>query len=354
MKRMKVLLCLGMVIMLLGNGASVAANTLAHSTSMTEQAELPRGHGTMDNWAAECIERATYLGFVPPVFTNLTQPITRAEFAALAVLLYEKTTDSEIAGRMEFNDTNDIDVQKMGYLGIVTGVGDGNFAPNNTLTREQAAVMISRLAYVIGQPLQNTEPAFADGADISSWAVEAVGQMRATGIMGGIGNNKFSPNGDYTIQQSIVTILRLFDILTVTYDVPIRDIPIQYQPSDSQVISAPTGITMNISSYTASGLLFHFENLTNKEFIYGEYFALYTLVSNVWERVEPTIDGYWSFPSVAHGIFPNSSTNERTVDWVWLFGELPSGEYRFQKEILFVQQPGDFDRFVLESEFTLP
>jgi hypothetical protein len=74
--------------------------------------------------------------------------------------------------------------KKMGCLGIVTGVGGGNFAPNNTLTREQAAVMIARLAYAIGQPLPPAVPSFADNAQISSWAVDGVGQMQASGIMG--------------------------------------------------------------------------------------------------------------------------------------------------------------------------
>ena len=360
MKKMKILLCFCIAIILLGSGASqlLAARTQTKTTHETEQPEPTRDQITMDNWAAACIERATSLGLVPPTFADLTQPITRAEFTALAVRLYEKTTGAEVPGRMEFNDTSDTNVQKMGYLGVVTGVGGGNFAPNSTLTREQAAVMISRLAYVIGQPFQNSETTFADRADISSWAVEAVGQMRAYGIMSGTGNNNFSPKQDYTIQQSIVTMLRLFDILTVSEhgcDMPVRDIP---YPSDNQngpqEIPAPEGLTMIISSYTASGLSFYFENSTDKMLTYGEDFALYKFVDDTWERVEPTIEGYWGFISIGYDIPPNSSTNERTVDWVWLFGELPSGDYKFQKHILYVRQPGDFDSFVLEREFTLP
>jgi hypothetical protein len=74
--------------------------------------------------------------------------------------------------------------------------------------------MLARLADVIGQPIPPSAPTFTDNAQISSWAVDAVGQMQATGIMGGIGNNMFAPKGDYTREQSIVTILRLFNELT--------------------------------------------------------------------------------------------------------------------------------------------
>jgi len=169
---------------------------------------------TASDWAQEGITNAIYAGLVPASLQNsYTNNTTRAEFTALAVALYETVTGREITGRMHFNDTNDINVQKMGYLGIVTGVGGGNFAPNSTLTREQAAVMLARLAEVIGQPLPPSAPTFADNAQISSWAADGVGQMQASGIMGGVGNNQFSPSGDYTREQSIVTILRLFDML---------------------------------------------------------------------------------------------------------------------------------------------
>jgi len=101
----------------------------------------------------------------------------------------------------------------MGYLEVVGGVGEGNFAPDTGLTRQEAAVMLARLANAIGQPLPPSAPTFADNAAISSWATDAVGQMQAAGIMGGTGNNNFSPQGDYTREQSIITILRLFEML---------------------------------------------------------------------------------------------------------------------------------------------
>jgi len=166
------------------------------------------------DWAHESINRAFAHGLIPQSLqNNYIANATRAEFAAFAVALYEAATGREIAGRVEFNDTDDMNVQKMGYLEVVGGVGGGNFAPNDGLTREQAAVMIARLAYAIGQPLPAAGPTFADNAAISSWAVDAVGQVQAAGIMGGVGDNQFAPGGDYTREQSIITMLRLFEIL---------------------------------------------------------------------------------------------------------------------------------------------
>ena len=165
-------------------------------------------------WATEIVNNAIAEGIVPAnLQSKYTQATTRAEFCALAVALYETATGEVIAERAEFKDTEDINVQKMGALGVVTGVGAGNFAPDQKLTREQAATMLSRLANAMGKPLSAGEASFKDNGDVSSWASDAVGQMQATGIMGGVGNNTFAPKNDYTREQSIITMQRMFDIV---------------------------------------------------------------------------------------------------------------------------------------------
>ena len=183
----------------------------SNETPVTQPITTPNLN-TASAWAHTGITNAINAGLVPQSLqNNYTNNTTRAEFAALAVALYETVTGTEITGRMQFNDTNDINVQKMGYLGVVTGVGGGNFAPSNTLTREQAAVMLARLADVIGQPLPSSPATFADNGQISSWALDAVGQIQAASIMSGVGSNQFNPTGNFTREQSIITMLRLFE-----------------------------------------------------------------------------------------------------------------------------------------------
>jgi len=174
---------------------------------------------TPSYWATEQVNIAISRGLVTSTLQyHFAQATTRAEFTALAVSFYETLTGRTITGRMTFNDTTDINVQKMGYLGVVNGVGNGNFAPNDTITREQAAVMLSRLAAAVGQPLHQPSfqdvPRFADGAEISVWANLEVGQMQYAGIMSGVGNNRFAPQELFTREQSIITMLRLFDLLS--------------------------------------------------------------------------------------------------------------------------------------------
>ena len=158
-------------------------------------------------WAKSIVEKAIGMKLVPENLQgNYTKSITRAEFCALAATLYESRM-SEVTDRKTFDDTKDVNVEKMAALGVVAGVGNGKFAPDRNITREQAATMLAALAGVLGKPIEETEPTFADSGDISGWAVPYIGKMQASGIMNGTGNDKFSPQGSYTREQSIATML---------------------------------------------------------------------------------------------------------------------------------------------------
>lgn len=184
--------------------------TVGDPSASTEPVTPPAD--TPSSWAVEQVNAAIAAGIVPDSLqSKYTQPATRAEFCALAVELYETVKGSEITERTTFTDTSDVNVQKMGALSVVTGVGGGRFDPNGTLTREQAATMLARLAEAVGKPLAAQAPTFTDNAAIASWAFDAVGQMQASGVMGGVGNNTFAPQVSYSREQSILTMLRLYE-----------------------------------------------------------------------------------------------------------------------------------------------
>lgn len=164
-------------------------------------------------WAETQVDQAVDANLVPKSLqSKYTQAITRSEFCALAVALYE-TVNGEITGRKSFTDTTDVNVEKCAYIGVVSGMNaeETIFSPDSQLTREQAAAMLSRLALAIGKPLTPKAATFSDNSSISFWAFDAVGQMQASGIMSGVGNNTFAPKSDYTREQSILTILRLYN-----------------------------------------------------------------------------------------------------------------------------------------------
>jgi hypothetical protein len=160
----------------------------------------------LSGWAEAEVGHALANGLVPrSLQASFDQAATRAEFCALAVTLYEKVR-GEITGRVTFIDTNDVNVQKAAYIGVVTGVGDNRFNPNANVTREQAAVIIMNTCRAIGADVSNPPPSgFADMGSASSWAVDGINFVRANGIMQGTGNDNFSPSANYTREQSIIT-----------------------------------------------------------------------------------------------------------------------------------------------------
>lgn len=52
-------------------------------------------------------------------------------------------------------------------------------------------------------------------------------------------------------------------------------------------------------------------------------------------------------------IIEKESTTTWDVNWEWLYGELPSGEYRIGKEILNFRGTGDFDTEIVYAEFII-
>jgi len=166
------------------------------------------------SWAVIDVNEAITLGLVPLSFrTDYTSQITRAEFCELAVMLYEKHSGGEITHRSSFDDTDDVHAEKMASIGVVSGVGDNRFNPDGLLTREQAAAIITRLANACGKPLTKQTATFSDLDSVASWAIESIGQVQAEGIMTGVGANKFAPKSQYTREQSIITLLRLYDLI---------------------------------------------------------------------------------------------------------------------------------------------
>ena len=171
--------------------------------------------GSASSWARHDVNRAVTLGIVPSQLqSRMTQNVTRAEFCAIAVAVYESLIGREISGRQRFSDTNDVNVEKAAAVGIVNGIGSGMFAPNAPLTREQAAAILVNLANALGRPLpQSYSSNAADWGSISSWAQTSVSQVMAAGIMRGVGVNVFGPGHSCSREQSVVIMLRLFDTM---------------------------------------------------------------------------------------------------------------------------------------------
>ena len=170
-------------------------------------------HEFPSSWAEYSVNRAITAGIVPQSLqTKYTADITRAEFCALAVAVYERHTGQTITARAAFSDTTDVNVEKAAGAGIVGGGGDGKFNPGGTFNRERAAVLLVNLLKAMNIELGNNNADFTDKGDISGWALEQVGQAQAAGLVSGSGG-KYDPKGKFTREAGILLMLNLWDYL---------------------------------------------------------------------------------------------------------------------------------------------
>jgi len=184
-------------------------------------APTPSGSTPWSNassWAVAELEKAQTLGLIPATLNgqDFTKPITRAEFAAVSVKLYENLSGKTATASAynPFKDTSDPELLKAYNVGITSGTSATEFSPNALITREQAATMLTRVFKKTSMPgwtigtdgqfaLSYTKPAaFADDKDISDWAKDSVYFMAANGIIAGTGNNNFSPKAVTDAQKA--------------------------------------------------------------------------------------------------------------------------------------------------------
>ena len=169
-------------------------------------------------WAEPEIEKAFEYDLVPEILEHavLDEPITRLEFAAVSVKVYENIANTKALPSVvnPFLDCADIEMLKAYNVGITKGISATEFAPDVSLNREQAATMLTRVfkratmnSWTLATDSQFTlsyekPAAFADDLKISDWAKDSVYFMAANNIINGIGNNMFAPSNTTTEEEA--------------------------------------------------------------------------------------------------------------------------------------------------------
>ena len=166
-------------------------------------------YSNASEWAIEEMDKAELYNLIPDILKgqDMTQLITRQEFAALSVRLYESLckADAEIVPE-PFDDIDDNDVAKAYGLGITKGTSDHLFAPEKDITREEVATMLTRTLKAYLPDLDTSSDStfrFADDHAISAWAKESVYFMAERKIILGVGDNKFAPKNTTASEEAI-------------------------------------------------------------------------------------------------------------------------------------------------------
>ena len=137
-------------------------------------------YSNLGTWAKESVEAMYDLGFLPDslVKADMSKPITRGQMCQMAVLVYNQLMGTPGVGpdsTKNFDDTSDPDINYAFEQGIVGGYGDGNFGPNDPLTRQDFfKITYNMMATAYWDPNTITLASlnkFYDAGSISAYAV---------------------------------------------------------------------------------------------------------------------------------------------------------------------------------------
>lgn len=194
-------------------------------------------------WATEYIAEAVKYGIINDDDTwNYAAPICREDFCNIAVKMMETAgvilpTDNP-QRPLGIKDTDNVNVLKLYKSGVILGKEHHKtgitFAPNDFITREEAATILYRMAKIMGIGLGVMRPEvvyYWDEDKASDWALDAIKYMRNIRVMDGVNGYEFYPKDTYTVEQAIATMIRLFEKKANQYD-------------DSELISEPEQMTI--------------------------------------------------------------------------------------------------------------
>ena len=177
--------------------------------SQSVQVPVTVGSGFTDinnHWAQEYILDLADAGIIAGVTETTFEPngsLTRAQVLVMLSKLAGADTSSYTSSA--FTDVKSGDWY-FAYVNwgvenkIVSGMGDGTFAPNAPVTREQMCVMMDQFANHIGLVLTGSdqELSFNDNDKMSTWALTSIKRMVDGQIMTGKPGNLFDPAGTAT------------------------------------------------------------------------------------------------------------------------------------------------------------
>lgn len=137
--------------------------------------------------------------------------ITRAEFVTIVgnVMKYVNKSSEEFVDVPE-TEWYAEHVAKAVAAGVTTGVGNGKFAPKNSITRQEAAVMIYR-AFRLQVKNKNAADKFSDAGLIATWAKDAVSALTEKGYVTGRPGNRFAPLDYITRAEALKIIDNILD-----------------------------------------------------------------------------------------------------------------------------------------------
>lgn len=192
--------------MLFGTAAFAAdgGNTAVDTVSVTAAA------------SEDYIQSALSAGIIENKDYDTTTAVTREQFCEFAYNMINSVKELPMAklARAPFDDVSNPKINALAFVGIVSGKDEYIFAPNDKLSREEAAVILYRLAEYAGTelPMAKVDISYSGNSEISPWAVSAVYGLKLSGIISN-DSESFNPHADYTVGEAVSSLVKLNNLI---------------------------------------------------------------------------------------------------------------------------------------------
>ena len=173
------------------------------------------------DWSYEGIAFCLSQGFMNGMGGGYFQPGGTTTRAQLVTILWRMCEEPAAAKAADFKDTQDQwakdAIAWAAENGIVNGIGEGLFAPNAPVTREQLVTIFHRFCReCLGMETAEKQvlSSFPDASQVSEWAAEAMQWGVAVKLISGVGTQNgpiLQPQGSATRAQIAKIILNFFE-----------------------------------------------------------------------------------------------------------------------------------------------
>lgn len=178
--------------------------------SATSYWDVDDGNGHIQN-----INRVTALGLMQGTGKNRFGPAETMERCMLVTVLYRLEGEPKASANSGFSDVSSGSyyakaVSWAAKNEIVKGVGNGRFAPEQNLTREEIVTLLYRYAVFKGYDVSDAQSlsSYQDRKTVSSYAVKPMQWAVATGIMKGETATTINPGNNAKREQLATFLIR--------------------------------------------------------------------------------------------------------------------------------------------------